>query len=181
MIRRDDQNQRKRCDHIQRDEALACVIAEIGNDRGRNRHLSRGTNENGVAIGRLMRCKVRRDAATSPYPVFDDCGRARIFLELLHDKPCEQIVTAAGGKPDNEMNWTARIVGLCACNTGRKCDKQRRKRADDSLFCLDHCIPRLRSVPPVAHLKSVHRGRPLENAFVGYATVCPSRTRSASI
>ena len=160
---------------------LARVIAEIRIDGGGDRHLPGCADENHVAVRRLVRDKFGRDTTACADPVLDDSGGARIFLELLHDKPCEQVVTAAGGKSDNEMNWTARIVGLCACNTGRKCDKQRRKRADDSLFCLDHCIPRLRSVSPVAHFKSVHRGRPLENAFVGYATVCPSRTRSASI
>src|SRR6185436_8339071 len=97
MVRGDNQDQRERCNHVERDEALAGMIAEIGNNRCRNRHLSRGADENGVAIRGLMGSKVSGDATTGTNLVFDDRGGARILLKLLHHKPREQVITAASG------------------------------------------------------------------------------------
>ena len=93
---------------------LLAMIAKIGKDRGGDRHLPGGADQHRVAVGRLTRGEFGGDAAAGADPVFDDRGRAGILLKFLHDQASEQIVAAAGGKADDEMDRPARIVGLCA-------------------------------------------------------------------
>src|SRR5262245_24246986 len=173
MVCGNDQDQGERCDHVERNKAVARVIGEVRIDGGGDRHLPGCTDEHGVAVGWLARNKFGRDASTRTDPVLDDSGSAGIFLELLHDQPREQVVAASGGKSDNEVNCAVRILSLCACDASRQCNKQSRKRADHYLFYLDHCIPLGRAASPAAHVKAYtgsDRGKTPLSAMLPFAT-----------
>src|SRR5512139_2871147 len=151
--------QRERCNHVERNEAVTRMISEIGEDCGGDRHLSGGANQHGVSVGRLLRGKLGGDTAPRSNSVLDDRRRSGIFLELLHDEPREQIVTATGGKPNDEMNYPVRIVGLGAPVSSRKCHKQGCKCADESVSSFRHY-----HIPPLAH--HPHRLR-VQKAYTG--------------
>src|SRR5262245_40605110 len=88
------------------------MIAQVGEDRGSNRHLTGCAYENGVSIGRLSGDKFGGNPAPRPHAVFNHGRNAGSFLKLLHHEASEQVIAATGRETNNEMDRLVRIARL---------------------------------------------------------------------
>ena len=91
------------------------MIAKIGKDRGGDRHLSGCAHQDRISIRRLPGDEFSGDPAASAHAIFDHRRGAGILLKLLHHEASEQVIAAARGKADNEMDRSVRIIRLRAC------------------------------------------------------------------
>jgi hypothetical protein len=103
-------HQRKRRDHVERDERFGRVIWQVRIDRRRDRHCACRGDHDGVAIGGLMRDVFGGEPATRAGPVLDHHFDAAVFLDLLDHQPREQIVAAARRKADDHVDDAVGIV-----------------------------------------------------------------------
>ena len=96
----------------------------IGDERGR------GREQEGVAVGRRARRRLRADRVAGARPVLDDDLLAERARQPVAEQPADDVGRAAGGLRDDELD-RLRGPALRVGAGGREQQRQKRERAAD--------------------------------------------------
>src|SRR6185437_11691820 len=110
-------------------EARHRVVGDVVNDGGRDRHLPRRPDHDGVTVRRLLGDVFAGETSAGARLVFDDGLVPGLLLELLDNETGEQVVAATGSEAENDANRTARIiVGVRGRGSRREGEDAQRKQ-----------------------------------------------------